>query len=150
MNLSAVSKAIQHTMVSKTGPELRREFDKTTSTWNDKPVFKTEQYSGTAVMWLKVFTYSEKYRLVNAGAKPHDLRPRKAKFLRFQTGFKAKTRSHFIGSNAGGKSGNYISTPAVHHPGFEAREFDQTIADEYADTFREDIQDAISQGIAHK
>jgi len=35
----------------------------------------------------------------------------------------------------------------VNHRGFEAREFDQTIADQYEDTFRDDMQDAMQDAI---
>lgn len=140
---------IQHLMIQKTAPDLRREFEKTVRTWKDQPNFKTEHYSGVRVMWVKVYTYSTVYRLVNAGAAPHLIRPRRARMLRFQKNFRPKTRPRLIGSFAGGKFGDFISTPAVFHPGFEAREFDQTIAEEYQDTFAKDVQDVIKEGIVH-
>jgi hypothetical protein len=149
MNVAAVNRAIQHTMITKTGPELRKEFDKTVTTWSDQPNFQTEHYFGQNVMWVKVLTYSKTYRLVNAGAKPHEIRPRRAKMLRFQNQYRAKSRPKLIRSFAGGKSGDYISTPVVKHPGFEARKFDETIAEEYTKTFHDDIQDAIKEGIIH-
>ncbi|RPJ20968.1 MAG: hypothetical protein EHM33_27290 [Chloroflexi bacterium] len=149
MNLARVNQAIQHVMIQKTTRELKREFEKTVSTWDHKPNWTMEHYFGVRVLWVKVFTYSTQYRIVNAGAAPHLILPRRAKILRFQTKYKAKTRARLIGSFAGGKSGPYISTPAVYHPGFEARDFDITIAEEYAETFHDDIQEAIKDGIIH-
>lgn len=146
-NMPRAMKNIEHVMLQKTQPELSKEFEKTVRTWKDKPVFRREHYFGFHVAWVKVYTYSEKYRLVNAGAAPHTILPRRAKLLRFQTGYKAKTRARLIGSVAGGKSGRYISARAVHHPGFEAREFDDAIAEQYQETFRDDIQEAILKGI---
>lgn len=138
---------IQHVMTSKTGPELRKEFEKTIKSWDDRPNFQMEHYFGVRVLWVKVYTYSTVYRLVNAGARPHEIRPRKARLLRFQSQFKPKSRPRLIGSFAGGKSGDYVSARSVHHPGFEAREFDQEISEQYQDTFRKDIQDAISDAL---
>ena len=146
-NHARALKAIQHVMIQKTGPELRREFQKTVRTWNDKPNFKQEHYFGVQVLWVKVFTYSTVYRLVTTGADPHPIYPRRAKMLRFQTNFRPKTRARFIGSFAGGKSGPFISTPAVMHPGFEGRKFDTEIAEQYYDTFAEDVQEAINSAL---
>lgn len=144
-----VRQEIGHTMANKTAPELRKEFNKTTQSWDDKPNWKNEMYLGPNVMWVKVLTYSTQYRLVNAGARPHMIRPRRAKMLRFQTNFRAKSRPRVIGAFAGGKSGPYVSTLGVHHPGHEAREFDKEIAEQYAPTFVEDIQEAVTEGILH-
>lgn len=147
INMAAVARNIEHTMIQKTIPDLRDEFDKTTSTWNDRPSFRAEHYFGGNTKWVRVYTDAEHYRLVNTGAKPHLIRPRRARMLRFQTAFRPKTRPRTIRSFAGGKSGPYISTPLVHHPGHEAREFDKTIAEDYQDTFAKDIQDAIRDAL---
>lgn len=149
-NDAKVRQAIEHTMVQKTGPDLRNEFEKTATTWKDQPTWKTQMYRGVGVLWIKVLTYSTTYRLVNAGARPHIIRPRHKKVLRFQTQFRAKSRPRVIGSFAGGKSGPYVSSLGVHHPGHEAREFDKEIAEQYQDIFRKDVQEAISEGIVHK
>jgi hypothetical protein len=141
---SLAMRNIQHVMIQKTTRDLRREFEKTVRTWADKPNFPTQHYFGSSVLWVKVYTYSRHYCLVNAGAAPHMILPKKSRMLRFRTGYRAKSRARVVGSFAGGKFGNYISTEAVMHPGFEAREFDATIADEYQDTFVKDVQQAIS------
>jgi len=139
---------VSHVMTQKTGPDLRREFARTYRSWDHQPNFQQDHYFGVRVMWVKVFTYSQQYRLVNAGARPHSIFPKHAgRMLHFRTGYKPKTRPRLIGSFTGGKFGDYISTPMVHHPGFEGREFDQTIAEEYQETFRDDIQEAIKKGL---
>jgi hypothetical protein len=38
-----------------------------------------------------------------------------------------------------------VASHLVHHPGFDAREFSQTIADTHEPEFREDMQQAISE-----
>lgn len=139
---------IEHTMVQKTQPDIRRELEKTVRTWDHKPSWSLDHFFGVRAMWVKVYTDNVQYRLVNSGARPHEIRPRRAKMLRFQTGFRPKTRPRLIGSFAGGKFGSYISTPVVHHPGHEAREFDAQIAEEYQDTFKKDVQDAIKDALA--
>lgn len=150
MDYGRVRDAIENTMATKTRSELRREFERTVRTWDHQPNWSSELYRGVRVMWVKVYTYSTQYRLVNAGAKPHIIRKRNAPLLRYQTGFRAKSRPRVVGSFAGGKYGSWRVANAVHHPGHEAREFDKEIAEEYQDTFRKDIQEAITEGILHK
>lgn len=147
MDDARVIRNIQHTMIQKTVPDLRRYFHATVRTWSDKPNFPMDHYFGVRVHWVKVYTYSQKYNLVNAGARPHIIRPVRSRMLRFQTGYRAKTRARILNSFNGGKFGDYISTPIVHHPGFEAREFDKQIAEEYQDDFAKDIQDAITDAL---
>lgn len=138
-----------HTMVHKTIPDLRAEFSKTYSTWSSQgyPNFTAHYYAGVRVLWVKVFTYSQKYRLVNAGAGPHVIRARKGRLLRFRVGYVKKTYPRILHSYIGGRYGAWIGSQMVNHPGFPAREFDQEIAEQYQDTFAQDVQDAITGAI---
>lgn len=147
LNDAKVIRNIQHVMSSKTAQDLKREFAKTYRSWDRQPNFVQDHYFGSRVLWIKVFTYSTQYRLVNAGARPHEIRPRRGGLLRFQTGFRPKSRPRVIGSSGGGKFGDFISARVVHHPGHEAREFDAQIAEEYQETFAEDVQDAIKDAL---
>lgn len=149
-NSEKVRQAIEHKMIRKTAPDLRTEFEKTVRTWKDQPTWKTETEFGVQILAVRVLTYSTTYRLVNAGARPHIIRPRHKKVLRFQTQFRAKSRPRVVGSFAGGKSGPYVSSLGVHHPGHEAREFDKEIAEQYQETFQKDVQEAISEGTVHR
>lgn len=149
LNTARVFDNIQHTMIQKTIPDLKKEFQPTYRTWSQKnyPNFQGQSYFGVRVMWVKVFTYATTYRLVNAGAKPHIIQVRRSKLLRFQKGYARKTRPRILYSSVGGKFGDYISTPIVHHPGHEAREFDKEIAEQYQSTFEKDVQDAIKDAL---
>ena len=150
-NMPRVQQEIQHVMLTKTRMDLRRELWRGCRSWKHQPNWQMPHYFGVRVMWVKVFTYSTQYRLVNAGTtkKDYPIVPRRKNMLRFQTQFRPKTRPRLLGSFVGGKFGPYISTLAVIHPGFEAREFDKTVAEEYQKNFTNDIQRAINEGIIH-
>lgn len=130
----------------KSGTRLRREFGKTTATWNTEVKFdqKVSLRAGAAV---DVWTDNEIYGYGNDGTPAHTITPRTAPFLQFQTGYTAKTQPRVIGSRSGGKSGPYRRAASVNHPGMEAREFDSVIAAEAEDWFPQVIQDAIDRGI---
>ncbi len=115
--------------LDRTGNIIRSDFRKTTRTWTDKPSFrkigpKTE-HGG---LEIDVFANHEVYFYVTRGTKAHIIRPARAPRLRFQTGFRSKTRVRVIGSRAGSRFGPTVFAKQVSHPGSKGREFDKEIA----------------------
>jgi len=148
MNSSQMRGQITQTLRNKTAPDLQRMFKGTVNGWADKPSFLQKFRDSQSYMSATVYVSpnnsgGETYMLVNAGSRPHTIRPRRARMLRFQPGYRAATRPRVLSSRSFSRSGNFISAQQVNHPGFEAREFDDTIAEEYAPTFAADMQDAI-------
>lgn len=155
ISVESVMREIRHTMTTKTARELRDLFEKTTEGWSNtmnpssgfgEVRWNTKTQFGSMKNSVTVFTTSEKYAIVNEGAPPHVIVPRRARMLKFRTGYRAATRPRVIGSRAASRFGELVSAQAVNHPGFEARAFDETIAEEYLPTFERDIQDAIARG----
>ena len=135
-------------MQRKTAPDLQRMFKSTVSGWSDPPNFLQKfrdapGYVSTTVWPSRSNKAGKTYALVNEGSGPHTIRPRRARMLRFQPGYRAGTMPRVLSSRSFSRFGNFISAQQVNHPGFEAREFDDTIAEEYAPTFAADMQDAI-------
>lgn len=100
------------------------DFMTTTMTWKHQPTFKATEVS--AAEWI-VSTDDNVWAMLNDGTKPHIIRPKRAKFLRFQWGgpgsFKAKTRPGYLGSNKGKVSGPVVFRRQVRHPGTKARKW---------------------------
>lgn len=127
------------------GNAIKKDFEATTKTWNHKPSFTVDvstKGQGPAVL---VGTSDEIYTYVNEGTKPHAIFPRKAKVLRFQGGYKAKTSPGNIGSSAGGASGPTLFRPFVQHPGTKARKFDEVIAKKWQPLFKKEMQAAMAE-----
>jgi hypothetical protein len=155
LSVEKVMREIRHTMSTKTAREIRDLFEKTTEGWSDtmnpssgfgEVRWNTQTKFGALKNSVKVFTNSEKYALVNEGAKRHPITPRHGGMLRFRTGYRAATSPRVIGSRSPMRSGKVVGAQAVSHPGFEGRKFDETIAEEYTPIFEKDIQEAINRG----
>lgn len=135
-------------MKSKTAPELRRMFLETIFGWSaeDKPSFTRllTRHARSVSMRVYVNSNAEIYTLVNDGAPAHIIRPRNAPALRFRPGYRSATIPGILRSRRAYRSGTPITTTLVHHPGFEARNFDTLIGEEYEETFKEDMQDAMN------
>jgi len=139
---------IERVLKQQTGPDIRKQFKKTTEGWEKEPNFSQKFTDRNSYMSVTVYTNDEIYTLVNSGSPPHRITPRRGGMLRFQPGYSAATRPKIISSRAKRRSGAVIGAFGVSHPGFEARKFDEAIAEEIAPRFAEDIQNAISKAAA--
>jgi hypothetical protein len=151
LSVQEVRRRIERTMRNKSWLDVGGEFLKTVRTWKHNVGFDRKIISQSARITLQVYPIGAnawRYNLVNFGSPEHPISPRRGRLLRFQDSYAPKTRVGIIGSFVGGKYGPYTTRSFVTHPGFEAREFDKMIAEQYIDTFAEDIQDAI--GLAYK
>jgi hypothetical protein len=145
LNDARVRSEIERVLRSQTAPDLRRQFAKTTEGWDNRPNFSQKFASRNDYLSATVYTTQQQYAIVNAGSPAHTITPRRGGMLRFQPGYRASTKPRVISSRAKQRSGSVIAARSVQHPGFEAREFDQTIAENYAGQFEEDVQNAISR-----
>lgn len=115
--------------VKRVQEQTRRDYQKTTRTWDRKPRFTITSERGPAVIGVTAGTTSEIYQFVDEGTKPHVIRARKAKVLRFFSNYKAKTQPNVIGSSSGGSWGILLFAKEVHHPGNKARNFTLIISE---------------------
>jgi len=150
-----VQDSIAQVMVKKTAPEVKFLFKKTMFGWANKPTFRQALTRRTTYIAEEIWAdgvNAEQYERVNAGASPHPIPSSGTTFMRFRWGgrgsYKASSSPRIIQSKRHSQSGGVVTMFKVNHPGFPAREFDQAIAEEYAPTFRKDIQDAIGVAAA--
>lgn len=129
----------------KAAKDIRKDFDLTVKTWEHKPEFQEVISLGGNSPSVLVGTDDEIYRYVDEGTKAHIIRPKKAKRLRFQGTYTAKTSPGVIGSSSGGSSGDVIYSTGVHHPGTKARKFSQAIEKKWAKAFKGRMEDAMQR-----
>jgi len=135
----------------KAGTQVRKEFERTTKTWEHKPKFvEIISLTGPGPTIL-VGTDDKVYQWVDKGTKPHEIwagaytGKSKAKALRFQGTYTAKTVPSVIDARNGGKSGDVVMRPYVQHPGTEARKFDEQIQKEWEPKFKRLMEDAMRE-----
>jgi len=150
LNEAVILEKIKQTLRNKTAPDLRKQFDKTVAGWKHPPNFSQKFKFQRDYLSATVYASGpnkKQYAIVNYGSPAHIIRPkRRGGLLRFQPGYRAGTRPKILSSRAPIRSGDFVTSREVHHPGFEAREFDVAVAEEIAPRFAQDIQDAIMIG----
>lgn len=123
--------------------ELVADHEKTVSTWSRKPRFTVKVSSRE----IEVRTDDPIWGYVDRGTKPHVIRPRRGKLLRFATGYSAKTRPGSIISGAGGASGPVVFAREVNHPGTKARGFSRRLRAKWKEKYPRDMQRAIAEAV---
>jgi hypothetical protein len=128
--------------------DVLQDFKRTTATWQHKVTWTKQVVATAGQVLLNVGTADAIYRYVDEGTRPHVIRPRRARMLRFATGYQAKTTPGVIGSGPGGARGPVVYAKAVMHPGTKARGFSKAIAKKWRKPFAVAMQRALDKGAA--
>lgn len=110
--------------LDETSKAIEADYHVVTQTWEHKP-----KWNITRPNWWtrEIYTEDEIMGYVSEGTKPHEIRPRNAPRLAFQSGYNAKTMPRIIASRPGGSYGPTVYSMGVHHPGNEGRDYPETI-----------------------
>lgn len=123
---------------------VKVDFGVTVQTWNEKPEFAISETDDGRI----VGTDDEVYGYVNDGTRPHLIVARRAKVLAFGVPSSPKTAVRVIGSSAGSRGNTPVKIKAVHHPGTDAREFDEVIAEKWREQFPVTMQRALDSEVS--
>jgi hypothetical protein len=125
----------EKTLRMRVKPDLVNLFKRTTVGWDNKPVFRGTINKSSEFLRLLVKATGKNasiYAMIDiTGSKPHTIKPRSAPQLSYRPGYTAATRPGRIQSRRKRRSGPIVTARSVRHPGFEAREFSETIARGY-------------------
>ncbi len=124
-------------------------FAKTVSTWEHKPRFRAVARVSPGEWMVAYGTDDEVYGYVSEGTRPHIIRPRRARRLRFRSRYRARTRPRRLEAGPGGASGPVVTASVVHHPGTQAREFPETVIHHTRAALRRDIKAAFDRATTH-
>ena len=130
-------------VLSELSDDVKDDFNKTTQSWKRSPRFTKKELTNADVIGFEVSTDNDIYRFVDKGTRAHMILPRNAMMLAFPAQYQAKTTPRVIGSQAGGSSGPSVFARGVHHPGTEARDFAETIAEKYQRIIAKTIEDRL-------
>lgn len=116
--------AIQNTLTN-VAKDIKVDYGVTTQTWTKRPNVRIESPSDDE---RTISPDGDLYPMLEAGTKPHTIRPRRARVLRFQTPFRAKTVPNQIRSGAGSVGAGAVFARGVQHPGTAPRNWSKVIA----------------------
>jgi hypothetical protein len=105
---------------------------RTTTTWNHKVSWIRNKTSAGGLSVVEISTEDDVYKWIDEGTRPHYIIPKRATFLRFHSGYNAKTTPGILGAHGGGDHGPLVYRQIVFHPGNAPRNFTQTVMEKYA------------------
>ena len=126
----------------RTGTKIKKDFEKTTDTWERKPKFDILiSLTGPGPVVL-VDTDDQVYNWVSKGTKGPYMIPKAGPgLLAFRPGYHLKTVPNVLGSRAGGAYGEKIIIhKQVEHPGIKARNFDKMVQKIWDKKFKREME----------
>lgn len=121
---------------------VEADFRTTTASWDHQP-----QFTITRATFKRIISTGDRiYGMLNVGTRPHTIVAR-GRALVFQVPYRAKTAPRVIGSGGGGKGNQQVFMREVSHPGTEAREWDQAIAEKFQGLIANYMQSEINKAL---
>lgn len=115
--------------LNDTKKDMLKDYRDTVETWKHKVRFVASTPRSDGGNYILVVGTDDKiYGYVDKGTKPHVIRAKRKPYLKFKTGYTAKSIPLALRSRSGGYSGGWAQAKAVHHPGNEARRFSEVIS----------------------
>lgn len=131
------------------GKILKRDHEKVVSQWNHKPKFGYVYRVSEIEISANVYAYGANAKIffwVNDGTKPHVIRPKRSKYLKFRTNYKPRTARGGFGG-PGRAEGGWVNAKQVNHPGIQARDFTKMIVSRARPRFNRLTESAFRKAI---
>jgi len=125
-----VENTLEDFLKKEVGPEIKKDMQGATSTWNHKPDFPVEFRYLQYKMWVQVVpsgVNKDKWKFVSRGTR--------VRHARMSDDFQAKTRPGSLKSRAG-RGGVVAISKSIVKPGVEARKFEEQILEKRENDIR--------------
>ena len=130
---------------------IQKDFVDTTANWKHKVKFEHIVSLAQGNIAILVTTDDVIYRYINEGTRPHEIwagaytGKSNKRVLAFPSVFVAKTKPGSLTSGSGKRGRVDTFVPMVHHPGTEARNFDEQIEKKRGKWFKQQMEAAMSK-----
>ena len=125
---------------------MKADYQATVRTWTRKVTFKTGKPQSDGGKFVAFVGTDDKiYGYVDLGTKRHSIRAKGDGYLRFRSGYIARTIPRVLSSGNKAYLGDWVSKKAVKHPGTQARRFSVIIQAKWQDEFERRMKAAMEK-----
>ncbi|MCA9326776.1 hypothetical protein KC976_04235 [Candidatus Saccharibacteria bacterium] len=145
--------------LKRVGDRVVKAYENVVKNWRGKPGFKAQIGSGEKVLFVRIRVTGKRRvidnwnRIDKTGARPHVIRPKRGKFLRFVWGgygsYDAKTKAAPARFGGSGRvsNGRVVFLRKVNHPGFKPRKFSEAINKDALPVLERETRNAVRRGL---
>ncbi len=143
--------AVLEAEMAKYAKFIQRDFENIVRPWSaPKPSFKVESEMNPVFIEIRVVVGGpdkgvEKWNYVNAGTRPHTIKPRGAGVLAFPSAYHAGSKPGSKFTSKASSGGETVFTKEVHHPGTQGRDFTGQIEKDHEKPLAEWMKAAMSK-----
>lgn len=120
-----------------------RELQRATATWKNPLQLEIDDTDEGAT----ISTDDQRYEWVDEGTKPHDIRPRNARVLRFLPGNGVRSEIARRKNNAARRDAQAVYTRQVRHPGIKPRSITERVMAKRRIPIVSAVEDAVEKAI---
>lgn len=122
---------------------VKKDLLKPTATWQHDVEARAKQTR----TGFTVIINDKVYAILDAGSKPHDITPKRAKALRFNTRFRSKTMPNKLTARKGFNAPPAAFAKKVEHPGTAPRNFKKQARERLNKRYPTALRKAIKQAL---
>jgi len=122
---------------------LEDDLNKVVGTWKKKPTFRIVRKRERGHFVIGIFTDDQRWKWIGEGTSPYIIRPKKAKALAFRSGYTPATAPNRFIARQAGRSGAFVLTKEVHHPGIKPRKFNEKLVKRNRPKFNQFMRDTV-------
>lgn len=120
-----------------------RELQRVTSTWRNPLQLEIEDTDEGAT----ISTDDQRYQWVDEGTKPHEIRPKNGRVLRFLPGNRVRAEIARRQMNAARRDANAVFVKQVSHPGIRPRSITERVMAKRRIPIISAVEDAVEKAI---
>ena len=120
-----------------------REIKRATASWSKPVELNIDESDESATIEIE----DDRYRWVDEGTKPHEIKPKNARALRFLPGNRVRAEIARRKQNAAQRDVNTVFSKAVNNPGIRPRSITEKILAKRRKAIFSAIEDAVEKAI---
>lgn len=150
LNIASITRQEIDKVMDDTRSQILKSLNGIVEDWESDVSFQARRI--VKANYIAINTYpvgsdKEVWEFVDKGTKPHVIRSKNPKGMRFKTGYKPKTLPNpaRLASGGGVSSGSWRAAKIVNHPGSKARNFEKVLGKDYQPKFSRDTNNAFKR-----
>jgi hypothetical protein len=150
LNIASITRKQVDQVMADTQRDLLKSLNSIVKDWESDVKFQARKYVKANLIAINTFPVGadkQVWEFVDKGTKPHTIKAKTSRGLRYKTGYKPKTLPNpaRLASGGGISTGSWRAAKTVNHPGSKPRNFEKVLGRDYQPKFTRDTNNAFKR-----
>lgn len=150
LNIASITREQMNQVMEDTKNDLLKSLNSIVKDWKSDVSFQARKYVKADLIAINTFPVGKDkmvWEFVDKGTKPHTIKAKTSKGLRFKSDYKPRTLPNpaRLASGGGISTGSWKAAKIVNHPGSKPRNFEKVLGSDYQPKFTRDTNNAFKR-----